>query len=61
MSHRDRWADSRAAHRRADNASSTCFRGSVAIRDRLVCCGSFLVTGTVNDRGTEQGAPSAAG
>lgn len=29
--------------------------GSVAIRDRLVCCRSFLATGTVNDRGTEQG------
>jgi hypothetical protein len=29
--------------------------GSVAIRDRLVCCWSFLATGTVNDRCTEQG------
>jgi hypothetical protein len=29
--------------------------GSVAIRDRLVCCRSLLATGTVDDRGAEQG------
>lgn len=28
---------------------------AVAIRDRLICCRSFLATGTVDDRGTEQG------